>query len=362
MVFSVEELFLSSAGNFFLKSPNQTQQPILLRTLFMPARRRQIVAGKLYELEIRARSGIPFPCLRLIHLLLSSALARTQRDSKVTICHFLWMTNHLHMLLVAKDAELCAQFYSELMKKITDYLKRLLALDHLELWERGGPVLSEVLDLNAAINRMVYLYANPSRADFVSSVADYHGCSSWSSFATAPEKDSHTEMVPWIRQPTIPTLPSRTLSNSQDLKITQLLRERNSSLHPLTVNPHALYAVFGVTDKDEIAELNRSFFAQLEERERAHANTRGSKPVMGMNRLRNIPIMRPHTPKRTPNERKILFHTTSKELALAFLEQFHCFCALCREAYLQWRNGNFLASWPPGGFRPSMRPTANAIG
>lgn len=329
----------------------------------MPARRRQIVSGQLYELEIRSRSGLPFPCLRLIRLLLASAMARSQRDAKVTICHFLWMSNHLHLLFIAKDSEACTQFYAELMKKITDYMKRLLGLDTLELWEPGGPVLSRVLDLNSALDRVAYLYANPSRADLVDSISDYPGFSSWKDFGASPDSDLYCEQVPWIRQPAISVLPSRILNERQDMFLTQKLRKSSKILHALTSHPNAFYSVFGVFDKQEILQLNLAILADITQREAQYADARKSlgTTAKGVNALKREPIMKSHKPKREPSDRKILFHTSCKALALEFLEQFNHFCEQCRDAYHAWRSGDYFATWPPGAFRPPLRPVACAL-
>ncbi len=110
----------------------------------MPRTRRYIRANRPYELDIRVKSGLPFACLRLIKLVLKSAPARAQRDNKVTICHHHWQANHLHMLLIPQDAELCVYFYQELQKKVTEAMKRLLGVRRLNLWE-GDPILAEVL-------------------------------------------------------------------------------------------------------------------------------------------------------------------------------------------------------------------------
>lgn len=328
----------------------------------MPANRRQIISGELYELEIRTRFALPFVCLLVVRLLLSSAMARSQRDSKIVICHFLWMANHLHLLFIAKDAEACSQFYSELMKKITDYLKRLLGFPALELWEPGGPVLSQVLDVHKACERVAYLYANPAKADLVDEISQYPGFSSWKPYAAHPEQDSHTEIVPWIRQPAISVVPSR-LDERQDKFVTEKLKSSATEFHPLSFHPNALFYVFGVKDKNEISRLNSSIMAEIREREERYAKRRAAegKTAMGAGRLRREPLMKPHTPKKKSSDRKILFHTSCQELARAFIRTFDVFCDACKEAYTAWRDGNYQAQWPPGAFRPPMRPVANAI-
>lgn len=330
----------------------------------MPSWRRQIVSNQLYELEIRARSRLPFIALFIVRLLLASAMARAQRDCKVVICHFIWMGNHLHLLFIAKDAQQCVNFYAELMKKITDYFKKLLGLSRLELWEPGGPVLSQVLDLEGALSRVAYLYSNPSRAHLVASIFDYPGFSSWAAFRDNPEGEEVLEEVPWVRQPTISVLPSRTLTDKQDKFFTEKLKAKNGRyIHPLIISPNAFYEVFKVYDKEEIYRCDQVIFAEIKEREARYAALRQKegKKVLGVCRLRSLPIMKTHTPKKDPSDRKVLFHTTSKKLAIAFLENFKLFCEACRKAYRAWKAGDYTVCWPPGAFRPPLLPVASLL-
>lgn len=330
----------------------------------MPAARRQIVSGKVYELEVRTRRGLPFPALALVRLLLASAMARTQRDAKVSLSHFLWMANHLHLILVAKDAQQCVNFYAELMKKITDYFKRLLGFEHLELWEAGGPTLSQILDVESLESRLEYIYLNPVRANLVESIDEYPGFSSWETFTRDAGSGEESELVPWVRQPTIPRLGRRTVSRSQDRALTQGLREKNKKqVHALTVTPAAAYQAFGVWGEEEVARFKKSLIARVrnEERELRRKRATEGRRVMGSARLRDEPLLKPHTPKRERGDRKVLFHTSLQELAIAYLEQFASFCKSCREAYLAWRAGDHTVAWPPGAFRPPLSPWANAI-
>lgn len=270
------------------------------------------------------------------------------------------MSNHLHLLFIAKDAEQAVQFYSELMKKITDYYKKLLSLPRLELWEPNGAVLSEILDLESAKDRIAYLFANPSRANLVDSINDYPGFSSYESFKT---DTSCTETVPWVRQPSIRPLPHPTLTERQDRFLTNKLCSRTKLSHPLTVEPRAAFTAFGVREELDLVKIQNSIKQEIERREECYRSARvenGTK-ILGANALRKESIRKAHTPKRTAADRKILFHTTMKDLAMEFLARFDVFCARCRDAYEDYKRGNQNAQWPPGAFRPPMGPLANAL-
>ena len=135
----------------------------------MPHRRRHIVSNTCYEICFRAKETLPFVCYKLIRLIIGAAMARTQRDDKVVICHDIWNGSHAHIILVAKDAQQFVNFYGELQKRITDALKRLTGRESLSLWE-GYPMVAEIGDLAAAIDRIAYIYANPAQDNLVENI------------------------------------------------------------------------------------------------------------------------------------------------------------------------------------------------
>ena len=100
----------------------------------MSRRRRMIKSKSCYELCFRAREGLPLVAYKVIRLIIGSAIARTQRDEKVILCHDIWNGSHPHIIVVTRDSEQCTKFYGEVQKRITDSLKRLLDLDYLDLW------------------------------------------------------------------------------------------------------------------------------------------------------------------------------------------------------------------------------------
>ena len=144
-------------------------------------RKRYIRSGKVYSLTFRVREGLPFVCNKTVNLLIESAVARSQRDNKVSLCHDLWMTNHAHLIAVFYDMNQATKFYMEIKKKVTDYYKKLLGLKKLRLWEEDDSVC-EILDLYAAMKQIAYLYSNPATANLVSSIDEYRLVNSWVAF------------------------------------------------------------------------------------------------------------------------------------------------------------------------------------
>lgn len=326
----------------------------------MPRRRRLIKSDTCYEICFRAREGLPFVAYRTMRLLLGNILARTQRDHKITLCHDIWNGSHPHIIIVAHDAELCTRFYSEVQKKITDAIKRLLGLKYLNIWE-GNAMVAEIADLAAAQDRISYLYANPAQDSLVESIDNFPGYSSWKEFRRCEVilNAQTTETFPWVRLPSIPKLGSAALTPDGDANLLRLLRKRSKTKHTLVRKPNAWMKCFGISSSKEAAEVNAAIIRRIRERESLAASERAKKGkrVLGVKVLCSQPIMKRHKPKKRGI--KIFILTTINELRQRAIEAFDDFCAQCRECYLRWRAGDLTVVWPPGAFRPPLPPAVN---
>ena len=136
---------------------------------------RCILSGEVYDLTLRTKKGLPFVTTFFMKLILGSVLSRVQRDYKVTVCHHLWMGNHLHMLIVVKDAKQCTKFYGQLQKQITDAVKKLLGLKELNLWHKNRASVVRIGDVAGVRKCIAYLYANPANAHLVETIEEYPG-------------------------------------------------------------------------------------------------------------------------------------------------------------------------------------------
>ena len=242
------------------------------------------------EICFRVKKGLPFPCWSLIKVLLKSAMARAARNNRVTICHFLWMGNHLHMMVIVHDPNDCKLFYGELQKKLTDYVKRLLGLDHLDLWE-GRPQVATILDRAKAMERIAYYYLNPARAGLVETISEYPGLSSWEIFKGCESlKSQVSEQIPFIRCPSISPLRSEAISPSLDTRLAETLKEESKEIEELVVRPNAWAACYGLSDK-ELAVSNEAIVSVISkgELELSTARKRERKTVLGASRLRSEP-------------------------------------------------------------------------
>ena len=328
----------------------------------MGRNRRRIISGRAYEVCFRAREGIPFVTNHLMNLVVKSVLARKQHDNKVNICHDIWNGSYAHMLLIALDAKNFFKFLGEIQKEITEIIKRLLGIEQLNLWE-GSPTVIDVLDLEAGINRIAYFYANPAQDDLVNNIEKYPGVSSWNDFQRADNtvNATHTEHYPWLRLPSIPLLDSPSLTNQQSLYLCEVLRKENTQLHELVRKPNLWMKSFGVTSDEDVEEANKKILERLRirELEAEELRKKSGKSVIGIDRLIVQPIMKAHKPKK--KDRKIFCISTYADLRISFIKGFKRFCEECRTCYEKWLTGDFTIEWPPGAFKPPIRPSYNVL-
>jgi hypothetical protein len=285
-------------------------------------------------------------------------LGRTQRDNKVDLCHFVDMNNHSHSMAVSITSENLSKFHMELKKKTTDALKALLGLSSLSLWERRTGVF-RVVTLEDAIERVVYIYCNPSNAGLCDSIDQYPGLSSWRAFRDcAASIDAEVQIdVQWYPVSEIPTLPTeRYLSPRQDAALCRKLKEsENAVRHSIVLKPFKWLETYGVTTPQEIEKIRQRIIQRVRDAEhvnvraRARYNMQSASPAA----LRQARYLQAHKPKK--RERKIFLICHNKELRLALLESFRRIATQCRECYQKAKAG-IRVEWPPGTFTPWFPP------
>jgi hypothetical protein len=169
-------------------------------------------------------------------------LGRTQRDDKVDLCHYVDMNNHSHNVAVSSTPDRLSKFYMELQKKTTDAVKALTGHTSLSLWEDRTTV-ARIATLDDAIERIVYVYCNPSNAALCDSIDNYPGISSWRAFlhCEASVDAEVTSTVRWYPVSEIPKLPSPSLSPQQDAALhRQLIESELAVAHTLVIKPFKL--------------------------------------------------------------------------------------------------------------------------
>lgn len=328
----------------------------------MPRRRRYIEPNTCYEICFRARRSLPLVAYETMRLIIGSAIARTQRDDKVILCHDIWNGSHAHLIVVSKSPLGLVTFYGELQKRITDAIKRLLGITHLNIWE-GYPMVAEICDLEAAKKRISYLYANPAQDNLVASIDHFPGYSSYKDFVGCRDRlDAKvSEEFPWIRLPSIERLSSNVLSPRQDRNIKDRLIMTNSGYHKLMRHPNAWMKCFGIDTDSEAAKINSDIIKVIFCKEQLAQQIRDKerKAIMGRQKLCSQPILKSHIPKK--QGRKVFIIATVNRIRVKRIFARDLFDERCSECWVLYKAGDLSVRWPPGAFVPSLPPRNDTL-
>lgn len=313
-----------------------------------------IVSGKVYELTLKVREGLPFIPTRTMNLLLESAMAQACYVTKLPVCHYVWMANHAHILLVSRDPQSLSKFYGIVKKSLTDFLKRLLGKKQLRIWE--GRKVHLIPTPETVLQRIAYFYANPAEADLVDSIEEYPGASSYRDFCMSQSNrfENCDRLVPWIRSYYVPKLKNRVITDDFDLLLESDLRQRAFYDNELLIRPNDWLIAFGLGP--EVAERMNSEALKLmreKENEARKRRRKQGKDVLGAAALRRQPIMKRFTPvKDGPCPIVICI---DPDVRVKWIRDIQSQRRICAELYNKRYKHGLPVNWPPGVF-PSRAP------
>lgn len=303
----------------------------------------------------RAREGLPLPPTETTNEILSGIYGRAQRDETVTLCNFVEMNNHSHILAIPKTPELFTNFYKELKGGITESVKALMGLPHLTLWEERSTV-AVVPTLEDIIQRLVYIFCNPTKAGLVDSIDEFPGLNSWRAFKTCEPSVHATVSIPvrCYHKSAIPRLPSDdTLTEEDDRRFVSALQSSDDVFeHELIMKPLAWLELFGITDPKRIEAVRQRVIKLVHEQEAKYRAGR-TRPVMGVQRLRSQPYFKPHTPAK--RDREIFVICSDAEIRKQIISFVRQTTDKCREFYESFKQG-LPVVWPEGVLIPWLPP------
>jgi hypothetical protein len=249
------------------------------------------------------------------------------------------------------------EFHGQLKKRLSDFLKRLLALTHLRLWDDRTTV-GEVLDLDAAIERIVYSFLNPVRAKLVRSIDDYRGLNTWKEFLSA-QADLNAcveKEVPWVLATDIEALTQRNPSRSEERRVIEDLNEKASSrqTHTLRIYPFKWLEAFGVSDPSEIEKIRSRIVARVRQDEAELAPKKEPEQ-----RIEGFVVTDEYKPPR--KERKVFMYGSTLTGRFEHLESYRWFSDLCDYCYQLMKQGCSAIPWPLGCFIPPAPPLHNVL-
>ena len=326
----------------------------ILRTISMPRPRKIIRNKTVVFITTSLEEGLLLPPNALVNLIIQSYLARAQTLYPIKICHYIFLANHFHLILVVENPEDVPSFMERFKCEMAHAINRLIGRNKRTVWCEGydSPVL---LDPQAVIKRIAYIYSNPSRDELEDRIDLFPGLSSWDVFTNKASKES---MYIRLRRFSIPTLEEEPNTNPDFLA--KRLTKKSKLAHKLIISPDAWMDCFEMTDTDreeaniEIVDLVR----ETEAERRAIRKMEGRK-VMGRQRLISQPMNLEYRSKRSG--RRMLCIGSSKNIRRSFLNEIYALIDEAKTVYANWKKGDYSIPYPPGLFPPSMPKLVEAV-
>jgi len=273
-------------------------------------------------------------------------LARAlERHPGVRLAAIANLSNHLHMLVEDRTGDL-APFMQHFLGNAAKAINELRTDPDGE--PRDGKVFHRrysaepVLGRDAALDRLLYLLANPTKADLVDRLEAWPGLVLWAR-SGEPERRGFTRVdnAAYERAKKRATKKGKRPPRRRDYARTEAL-----VVHPLSEGGRV-----GTHDDDPVLDPAH-VLALLRQREAASRAERGARPPLGAKRvLAQRTDARPRSPKRSPRP---LCHAASRAARIAFKELYRDFVNAFREASHALRHQGELTvpfpdwSYPPG--------------
>jgi REP element-mobilizing transposase RayT len=328
----------------------------------MPAPPKFTFHGGIYFVTTSVEEGITFPPNETTKELILKSLAQAQGLHNIEIIDIIIQPTHVHMLVRVIDPSDAVDFMERFKTESAHAINRILGRKKKTLWCEGydSPFIP---DIATAIEKIAYLYANPSNDGAVDSINDFPG------FNTFYLREAVAAGEQFFSQTYIPTYhiarSDFTVVKDHTPDGYQRYRNRliqNKKKNSLTISPNALFQKFGITDEAEIRTLNRVIIDEVRRREEKNRTLRQDegKAVIGAERLAATPIGTHYVPDRTG--RRMRVHCVDRELRRATLKWMRELYRRARVVLDRWRIGDFSVPYPIGLFPPTGIRLAEPLG
>ena len=137
--------------------------------------------GDVIEISTRITSGLPLVPNEFINLIIEGYLARACAQFDISLNHYLFMANHLHIIFTVKDPDHVQKFVRLIKGRLSHAINKLLGRTKGVVWDEGFDD-PKILDIDMLVTRLVYIYLNPAQANLVDSIEQYPGVNSWKYF------------------------------------------------------------------------------------------------------------------------------------------------------------------------------------
>jgi REP element-mobilizing transposase RayT len=322
----------------------------------MPENRKYYPHNAVLLVTSRTEEGLPIVPTLIMNFLIWGILARARSMYQIKVCHFLFMANHFHMILVVENPEHVSEFIGYVKAEIAHAINKLLGRRKKRVWDDGydSPLILTVEDVLKYIR---YIYLNPARANLVGSIKDYPGVSSWQMFVGGTLRTKHKRQHrSSVKKSSLPAL-----SINEQKQYLKLLEAANYPEYEFVLEPFAWVECFKGLSGVDIKKIKNDLISDIykEEEKLSKVRREQGKEVIGSTALRRQSMIRDYQPSKF--SKRMICLCSEKELRKAFIATYRALCDKARMVYQLWKRGEVHLKVPPGLFAPRVPNLASAI-
>jgi hypothetical protein len=256
------------------------------------------------------------------------------------------MGNHVHLIALVEDPTTLESFMERFKCETAHAINRLLGRRQVTVWCEGydSPM---ILTLDALLEKVAYVYANPVRAHRASSINSYQGVSSWTMRNLGQER----VVVQRIRRNFIEAVAQGELSPSQQQREADFLERQAKESLVFTLSPDAWMTAF--PGQTTIEQFNDRLLKRITEIEQEMSIERQKVGITlpSVAQVRAQPINVPYSPQKFT--RRMWCICGDVPIRVSFIKFIKKLRAEGREVSIAWARGDFSKPFPVGLFPPS---------
>jgi REP element-mobilizing transposase RayT len=290
--------------------------------------------GALFEVTCRTLQSRfllrPGPLLNEIIL---GALARAKRRYGPELSAFIFLSNHLHLLVRVNDSQQLSRFMGYFLSKLAREVTRLTGWRD-KVFARRYQAIPISEEEGAQVGRLIYILSHGCKEDLVETPQDWPGVHCVNALLTGQSLEGT-----WFDR----TQEFAARNRGEDFSPRHYATREVLVLDPLPCWRHLSPEQY----RSQIAALVETISAEA----RARRQETGIKPLGPAAILAQHPFAQPRKSKRSSSPR---VHAFSQFVRKEMCEAYAWFVACFREAAAKLRAGDRLVKFPEGSFPPGL--------
>lgn len=311
--------------------------------------RRYFENNCVYFLTNRLARDLPFvPCQYINNILMGIIAKASTKYPNISICNYLWMRNHYHMLIVTKgNPSDIAGFMNIINGEVAKAVVIFLGRRNVKIWAQRYNCI-RLLTPDVVAEKISYLYLNPVKANLVDKACRWPGVSSYGI------EQEHEIKCEYLKPSKLQRLSDRRLSKKLDQEL--ISQSKKGKNYNLILKPYAWIECFEDPDSVESYKLQISTKISSEEK---RLEQQRQHPTMGAMEARTQNPYQGYVPQ--SKGKRMFCMSSCLELRKQFIELYKNFCERCLTIWQYWQKGDLKYKYPPGAFSPPRWPLSNTL-